>query len=411
MSIEDAIQGRAGVDMARDPLTLRVMIVDDDPFLAELLMCMLGMLGVSQVVAVSDGQQVLQALDRGDVFDLMISDLNMPGMDGVQVMRHLAGRGFDGDLILLTGEDLKILRTAESLARAHRLRVLGILRKPVERETLARLLQQACTRGEPASLRSSPEVSVEELRQGIESGALLLHYQPRVSVVTRQVVGVESLVRWQHPVFGLLYPNAFIALAESSGLIEALTHAVIRLALEQGRDWQAAYPQLKIAVNMPAGLFENLDLPDQLVSLLDRYGFPATNLVLEITESQLMDHLIATLDTLIRLRLKGVTLAVDDFGTGYSNLGQIKRAPFGEFKIDRSFVQGALQDEEGLAILETSILLGRKLGLTVVAEGVETEQEWETVARLGADEVQGYFVARPMPGAQLPDWITAWNAR
>jgi EAL domain-containing protein (putative c-di-GMP-specific phosphodiesterase class I) len=193
-------------------------------------------------------------------------------------------------------------------------------------------------------------------------------------------------------------------------MMEKLSSAMFHGAITQGAQWLADGLDLKLAINVTAREMEDIVFPDRLTSLAQSLGFPLTHLVLELTESHLMENLHLTLDTLIRLRLKNVTLSVDDFGTGYSNLGKIKRAPFTELKIDRSFIQDSVKDEEGRVILEASIQMGKKLGMTVVTEGVETFEEWDMAAALGADEVQGYLIAKPMPGVKMPEWIAHWLA-
>jgi EAL domain-containing protein (putative c-di-GMP-specific phosphodiesterase class I) len=203
-------------------------------------------------------------------------------------------------------------------------------------------------------------------------------------------------------------PKTFIPMAEKSGVISDLCNAMLHSVIKQGAVWFDSGLDLKLAINVTAEDMEDVNFPDYLADMAHSYGFPLSNIVLELTESQLMDKLHLTLDTLIRLRLKGVTLAVDDFGTGYSNLGQIKRAPFGELKIDRSFVREGLRDDEGRAILEASILMGKKLGLTVVTEGIEKNDEYEIVSALGAHEVQGYLISTPMAADEVPAWIDRW---
>jgi EAL domain-containing protein (putative c-di-GMP-specific phosphodiesterase class I) len=223
-------------------------------------------------------------------------------------------------------------------------------------------------------------------------------------------VGVEALARWQHPTKGLIMPNSFVTLAERSGMISELSNAMLNLAIKQGAEWLNKGIDLKIAINVTAEEMEDTSFPDRLSAVSKAHGLPLTNVVLELGESHLMDNMHLTLDTLIRLRLKNVTLSVDDFGTGNSNLGKIKRASFSQLKIDRSFIQEGIKDKDGRIILEASILMGKKLGLTVITEGIETFEEWAMVAALGADEVQGYLVAKPMPADQILEWIDHWTS-
>ena len=390
---------------------LRILLVDDDEFLLSVMLSSLTEIGVGEVVTATNGARVLSLLEQGEVFDVILTDLNMPEMDGIELMRHLSKRAYPGDIVLLTAEHPKVLQTAHSLAKAHSLRLLGVLQKPFSRDSLVAILGNVeyLEVNKPAISTQQPEVTVDELEAAIQGGQLVPYFQPRIRITDRSVVGMEALARWQHPQKGLIMPRVFIPLAEKSGLIEALSHLMLKASIEQLGVWQARGIELKISANVTAGDMVNIGLPDRIYQWCQEACVTPSSIVLELTESQLMKNVELTLDTLIRLRLKGMTLAVDDFGTGYSNLGQIKRAPFSELKIDRSFVREGACDDEGKAILHASIQLGKQLGLTVVAEGVETAAEWEAVSSYGADEVQGYLVAAPMPAHDVPAWIDEWG--
>jgi EAL domain-containing protein (putative c-di-GMP-specific phosphodiesterase class I)/AmiR/NasT family two-component response regulator len=389
--------------------SLRIILVDDDEFLVELMTVSLARLGLQNVETTSRGTEVLAMLESGKLYDVILIDLNMPEMDGIELMRHLAERKYSGGIIILTGEHPKILQTANSLAKAHNLRLLGFLQKPFEQMEVLELLNSFASDTYNAEIMTSdPVLSALELHEGIENGQIVPYFQPRVEISSHRIVGIEALARWQHPDKGLIMPKTFLPIAEHNGIIAELGNAMLHCVIRQGAEWLADGLDLKLAINVASRELEDISFPDRLTSLAKSHGFPLTSLVLELTESHLMENLHLTLDTLIRLRLKNVTLSVDDFGTGYSNLGKIKRAPFSELKIDRSFIQEGVKDEEGQVILEASILMGKKLGLTVVTEGIETFEEWGLVSALGADEVQGYLVAKPMPAEDIPEWIDHW---
>jgi EAL domain-containing protein (putative c-di-GMP-specific phosphodiesterase class I) len=334
----------------------------------------------------------------------------MPGMDGVELLRHLGSRHIRAGVVLFSGEDSRILRTAEDVARRHHLYVLGTLGKPVTARDLAQVL--GSFDGERTSIGRQPVVPVTpaELRAGLAGDALELHFQPQVSVTTRAVVGAEALARWRHPERGLLPPPAFIPLAEETGDIDRLTDLVFARAMAVAGAWRASGLLLRMAVNFSVNSLARVDLPSLVVSRAEAEGVPASQITLEVTESGIARDLRASLEILARLRLHGVGLALDDFGQGYSTLEQLKRFPFTELKIDRAFVTGAAEDAAARVILESSIDLGRRLGLNLVAEGVETRQDWDLVASLGCREVQGYHVARPMPAEEIEAWTERWSA-
>jgi EAL domain-containing protein (putative c-di-GMP-specific phosphodiesterase class I) len=243
------------------------------------------------------------------------------------------------------------------------------------------------------------------LRRAITRDELVLHYQPKIDVATRRLVGVEALVRWQHPEQGLLGPGQFIPIAERSGLIGPLTATVLARAPEQARAWLEAGTELAMAVNVAPRVLADADFPDAVARALATAGVPARLLELEITESGLMQEPARTLEHLERLHALGVRLSIDDFGTGYSSLSRLRRLPIDHIKIDRSFVGDLQAGGPDAKIVRSAIGLGQSLGLRVIAEGVETEDVLETLAFFGCDEAQGFHIARPLPAEALEAWV------
>jgi diguanylate cyclase (GGDEF)-like protein len=244
-----------------------------------------------------------------------------------------------------------------------------------------------------------------ELRRAIEGRQLLLHYQPKIDAHSGQVLGVEALVRWQHPTHGLVPPAEFIPLAERTGLIGPLTHYVMDAALHQCRDWRQAGHELPVAVNVSARRLLDLAFPDEVAELLARWEVPARLLVVEITESAIMADPAHAMQILGRLNQMGVGLSIDDFGTGYSSMAYLKSLPVHELKVDRSFVSQMTSNSSDAVIVRSTVDLGRNLGLRVVAEGVEDQTTLEALDALGCDAVQGYHVSRPVTPDDLIDWL------
>jgi len=254
---------------------------------------------------------------------------------------------------------------------------------------------------------------IADLRRGIAAGELELHYQPKVNCADREVHSVEALVRWRHPRHGMVPPDRFIGLAEQTGLIRELTEWVLGEALHQCAAWDARGISVDVAVNVSARNLRDASLPELVAERLRREGLSPARLIVEITENALMIEPHAAHETMARLREMGVRIAIDDFGTGYASLSYLQRLPAHELKIDRSFVRGLADDHADAAIVRSTISLGHDLGLSVVAEGVEDSETLELLSRAGCDVAQGYVLTRPVPPAELVDWLlhSPWTSR
>jgi EAL domain-containing protein (putative c-di-GMP-specific phosphodiesterase class I) len=386
---------------------LKVLVVDDNKFMISLVKRILDKLGVGGSLDAQDGATALERLDEAEV-DVIICDLNMPGMDGIEFLRHLAARQHAPAVILISGEAESILNTAVRLGRAHGLWVIGAMTKPFRLAPFSALLQQLGGNREGTHGLSFEPLTPEEIRAGLRGDAVELVFQPKVSAGNGMLNGVETFLRWRAADGGLKGPGAVIPIAEASGLINEVTEQVFQKAMVQCAAWRAAGYDFTIAVNVSMYDLDRYDFPEFIVGTAASYGVDPASIMLEVTESQIMSNVIKPLEVLSRLRLKGVGLSIDDYGTGASSMQQLKRVPFTELKIDREFVTGACEDGAARAMLTSSIGLGKDLGLRVVAEGVETEAEWRLVARRGVDLVQGYYVARPMSAAQFDAWSDDW---
>ncbi|MBS0388570.1 MAG: EAL domain-containing protein [Proteobacteria bacterium] len=388
------------------------MAVDDEPFMLRLLARMLEQMGHVGVVLCAGAQQALQHLDQApQTPNLILLDLNMPDLDGIEFLRRLAERRYSGAVIVVSAEDEHILRSVDTLLQTHRITSLGHLHKPFRQDALS----AALGRWRPATPREArvarANYSADEVRTAIVDGQLLNYYQPKVSVATGELVGVEALVRWRHPVAGIVFPDQFIGIAESHDLIGHLTRNVLSGALAQRQAWLDEGLALQVAVNVSMQNLESLGFPDLLAGQAAAASVSPEHIVVEVTESRLMDNLTVALDVLNRLRLKRFRLSIDDFGTGHSTFAKLADIPFDELKVDRGFVHGAATDPTLRAIYSASLALGRALKMEVVAEGVEDRADWEYLRETHCDLAQGYFIAKPMPAAGLPAWLVEWKDR
>jgi len=387
----------------------KLLVIDDEIDLASFV----------SDVAVQAGFDVKQYNNAG-IFkeqydkcaDVIILDLIMPGVDGIEIIRYLAEIRCDALLILMSGFDSGVLHSAQTLASEHGLNFAGSLNKPFRAVELGEMLNDLSVTAK--NLRANINIeppSVDELRNAISNDELVVYYQPKVALNSKPgekiITAVEALVRWQHPEHGLIGPDLFVPTAEQSGLIDELTWAVLEQAMTQCKHWREQGLIVQLAINMSAKTLKELDLPERMGNLIEKHQLQPAQLVLEITESALMQELVKSLDILTRLRMKGIYLSIDDFGTGYSSLVQLHRAPFSEIKIDRSFVATMETDTEATVIVETIIMLGHKLNMKTVAEGVETTSCQKKLANLGCDQAQGYLFSRPMPAEKVLAWFAS----
>jgi EAL domain-containing protein (putative c-di-GMP-specific phosphodiesterase class I)/GGDEF domain-containing protein len=252
---------------------------------------------------------------------------------------------------------------------------------------------------------------VTQFRQSMETGQVKVHYQPKVALPSREVLGVEALVRWRHPEFGDLHPDEFVPAVEAAGLVDALTDFVLEQALTKVRKWMDRGLRIGVAVNLSVRSLANLDFPDLVSAALTRHRVPPELLTLELTESGVMADPERALPVLRALHNLGVVLAVDDFGTGYSSLAYLRQLPVDEVKIDKSFVFGMGSDLGDLAVVRSIVELGHSLGLTVVAEGVEEDVARDQLAAMGCDVAQGYLISRPLSEERLEAWLQARTAQ
>lgn len=390
----------------------RVFVLDDDPFMLSLLGKMLARLEYKDVTTFTRGADAVKALRHDpEAVDLILCDLQMPEMDGVEFVRHLVESHYTGTLVLVSGEDSRILEAAESLAKAHSLQVLGTLRKPPDPSALATVLARLGPRARDATGSYAFQYSRSDLQQAMLAGQFVAHYQPKVNITTGALTGVECLVRWQNPHEGLCLPGRFLPSIEAHGLMDALTEVVITTAMQDAQRWRHEDLDISVAINVSMSSLTNLAFPELVADTARRLEMPLNRLILEVTETQLMQNVVAAYEILTRLRLKRVGLAIDDFGVGHSSLAKLRDLPFNELKIDRGFVHGARGNESLAVFLQASISLARQLGLSTVAEGVEDQDDWTFLRTTACEQAQGWFIAKAMPAGELGAWAFSWAER
>lgn len=381
----------------------RVLVVDDDQRICRIIKRIADSVGVESMT--TDKAEWFISAYLNFEPNVVFMDLQMPHIDGVELLRFLAENDSTAAIILITGMDRSVVETTESLGLSLGLNMAGSLSKPIDIDDAKSILERQFG---PFKKKDNNDVriSADELSEAIDQNQLVVHYQPTVQLQTGKLIGTEVLVRWQHPIHGLLYPDAFISVAEGSiELIGRLTDFVLNTALRRAIEWRDQGMHLSLSLNLSATSLVDLKLPDTIRGILQIHDFDPNMCVMEITESVAMEDPSRTMDILTRFRLKNIRLSIDDFGTGYSSLVQLYRLPFNEMKIDKSFVMKSIQDEEAAAIVRITIDLGHSLGLTVVAEGIENQETYDWLKELGCDIGQGYFISKPIDARRFPIWM------
>jgi EAL domain-containing protein (putative c-di-GMP-specific phosphodiesterase class I) len=388
----------------------RVLVVEDSAVQRGYLVGLLRQLGFGDILEAGDGNEALQMLERqdGGPMFLVLTDLEMPGMDGIELTCQLRDRRLAQNLIVVSARDPRLLEIIENMSFDDAcLDLLGTLLKPVQLDALTQLLERAgrAVAIKPACAQPDQPL-LDELAQALARGEFLPYYQPKIAMQSGQLKGMEALARWRHPQRGLLAPAHFIDALEGTPLMEDFTLAMVGQVLAQLEEWQRhGLPSLTVSINLSADNLAERGFIDRLTALVMASSVKPATLVWEVTETSVMRQLSQALTNMGRLRLMGFGLAMDDFGIGYSSMQQFARCPFTELKIDRAFVNGASQRANRHVVLKSALDLGQSLGVATVAEGVETIEDWKLLRELGCDMAQGYLLARPMPAEELVGWM------
>lgn len=386
---------------------LNVMVLEDDDFQRNMLVGMLGALGVTSVLSASNGKQALEIIHgpKSAAIDVALCDLNMPEMDGMEFLRHLGAGSQNIAVILTSALDGKLLASVGRMTQLYGVRLLGVIEKPVLLESLREHLlkyRQMTRKAQQAPTRS---FTLDEILEGIRGDQFEPFFQPKVDMQTGRLTGAEALARWVHPDHGVIGPHAFIPALEQTGNIDDLTFRMLGKSAVALRSFHEKGHRLTVSVNLSLVSLDDTSLADRITQAVCGLGVDPKSMVLEITESAAMTNVAPALENLARLCMNGFALSIDDYGTGSSNIQQLTRIAFSELKIDQSFVKDFADSKALRIVVESSIDMARKLLVRSVAEGVETQRDWDGLKLIGCDTVQGYFVARPMDEAAFHRFV------
>jgi EAL domain-containing protein (putative c-di-GMP-specific phosphodiesterase class I)/PleD family two-component response regulator len=399
--------------MSNTELTL--LIAEDDDFQRSTIVKLLNALGISDVFEASNGEEALEILNQQNKkpIDILITDLKMPRMDGIELLRNINLENHHLGVIILTGMDKKLLTVTSQLSKLNKTKLLGAVEKPINLQQLNNFLTQFSNPAQKqvANFANAKQYAftVADVLTGISKKQFKPYLQPKVNLKTGKIVGAEALARWLHPEHGVISPFAFIPLLEQNNCIDELTFCMLEeSALACKMLIEKNFP-LNLAINLSLVSLNNPDIAKTITQLFYSYNVDPKYITLEITESAAMTDGPIALENLARLYMSGFTLSIDDYGTGYSNLQQLTRIAFGELKVDQSFVQGFASNDQLLIVVASNIDMAHKLGIKCVAEGVETKEDWDLLKSMGCDFGQGYYIAKPMPVADFYQFASSYN--
>ncbi|HVL01723.1 MAG TPA: EAL domain-containing response regulator [Dongiaceae bacterium] len=384
---------------------LDVLVVDDSEVQRQFALNLCRVVGVPRLRDASNGALALEQL-RQQTADVVMVDLEMPVMDGVELIRHIAKETLARAIIILSSKDPVLIASVGTMAEADGLSVLGTFNKPLNEDLLrCGLKQLESVVKHKDSAKQAEEVTATEISHALQANHLTLHYQPKLTGKGMLLKGVEALARWHDPVKGNISPGQFIAVAERHGLIDRLTRYLLELALRQKQQWQRRGVNFNLAFNLSPLSLADPTLVDWITQLTNLYGVAPNEITLEVTENALLGELASSIQTLARLRLKGFGVAIDDYGSGFANAQQLSRVPATELKIDRTLVHNVATRPQQRTILQNTVEMAHQLKLITVAEGVENRDDFDLLLQFNVELIQGYFLAKPMAADKLMQWM------
>jgi len=375
-----------------------LVVCDDDDFREELVERAVSLnFSVRAIRLPGELPRMLQG--RG--FNWLILDLGLGESACLQIVDALGASREPPRTILIGGDDEAVLDSVRNSVTRNKLELVGILTRPLSFSAVSDLLESPQIK----DTESSEPDPISSHLDAIPNDEIVVHYQPMISMADRTIRRVEALVRWRHPQLGLLRPGRFIAHAERSGAIVPLTWEVLRRAIDQHVAWKNEGLLLSVSVNISALFLESLQRADDILALLQSRNCDPRHLILEITETEAAQNPPIARALLTRLREAGVEISMDDYGVGFSNLERLRYYPFSDLKVDRWLVAKLDRSREARDIVETLASLAAKEKFSLTGEGIETEQQWDVLEKLGCDFAQGFLIARPMPGDRVRRWV------
>ena len=387
---------------------LVVLTVDHQHSHRRLLSTQLRDLGATAVLEAGDGAEALSVVDaHPGRIALIITDIDMPNMDGLALLRRIGERMPTVPTVVLSGLDEQLLRSVEAMSRAFGVNLLAILSKPGSMEALAAAIEHTRLAGTRSCSHPTPCTDDAALQLALDGNEIEPWFQPKVRLVDGMPCGAEMLIRWRHPDQGVLAPAAFIDALEDSPLLRPATLMLAAQLAKFTGIVRGQFEPFSLSVNVTPKLLGDPEFAQALAAIITSRGVSPKEVTIEVTESAVASCQGAAIENLTRLRMRGFGLSIDDFGTGYSSLAQLTQAPFTELKIDQRFVGALGHDPRSEDLVRSTLDLAHRLGLHTVAEGVETETQRQLLIEYGCEAAQGFMFAKPMPALQWLSWMNS----
>ncbi len=386
---------------------LQILFIDDDETMSKIVASGITKYNPAWKVSIINS---LDDLDFSTIyrFNLIILDLLMPGVDGIECLRKFSSKKIRSPIILISGLNSRMLSSAKNVGISYGLNIVGEFHKPIPWEIFLELIEASSNTHKNTPERNASIINIQkhEIETALKDDQFILYFQPQLSFSDLSLVGLEALIRWKHPVYGFIGPGFFLPLSESTGLAEAITLWVIQRALDSLNflDQSINY-RGKMSVNIPPLILNDYRLADKIINLVSNSKVEPSRLQLEIIESSLENNLVSSLDIQTRLAMRGLHLSIDDFGTGFSSLARLSTCYFDELKLDRFFIKKALFSKNDQTILTNMINLGHQMNMSIVGEGIEDFDTFLWLKSHGCDVAQGFLFSPPLPIDELQSWV------
>ena len=390
---------------------IKTLIVDDSRAMLEVAQATLQEVSIAEVFTATSGEEALSALHNASPpFDLIFIDLNMPGMDGIELIRNLHQRRYEGGTVILSALDEKTLQLAEHVTLSMRIRLLSCISKPITTEKVETILHKMKTMRTIYRDHFS-QLNESEINNALNRNQLTPYYQPKVSNADGKVMGLEVLARINSPLqTNAITPDQFIQVAEKLDLIEVITYNLMDQVLTDLPQFHQVFgPNCQISINLSPSSLHHSNLPEQLLALTERHNISPKQITLEITENIAIED-PEQLATLSRLKIKGFELALDDFGTGFTNIQQLTSLPYNEIKLDRSLIFNIANDRLSQVIMQSLLNIFQEFNTVIVAEGIDNEADLNYLNALPMPiQLQGYILSKPKAVDEICRWHRSWQ--